>query len=88
MSMDARFVGKYELKEVLGRGGMAEVWQAFDTQLRREVAIKFLHPDLQNDSNFVARFEREAQAIASLRLSSRRFASGRRKPRACGARGL
>jgi len=45
---------------------MAEVWKAYDTQLRRAVAIKILHADLQNDPQFLARFEREAQAIASL----------------------
>lgn len=45
---------------------MAEVWKGFDTQLHRDVAIKFLHPNLQNDSNFVGRFEHEAQAIAGL----------------------
>src|SRR5712692_5239914 len=61
-----RYLGKYELRELLGRGGMAEVWKAFDTQLQRHVAIKLLHPDLQNDPDFVKRFEREAQVIASL----------------------
>ncbi len=59
--------GKYELRERLGRGGMAEVWKAFDTQLQRFVAIKILHADLRSDPNFMTRFLREAQAIASLR---------------------
>ncbi|HEY0754567.1 MAG TPA: protein kinase [Ktedonobacteraceae bacterium] len=59
-------LGKYELKERLGRGGMAEVWKALDTQLQRFVAIKLLHNNLQADANFVARFQREAQVIASL----------------------
>jgi eukaryotic-like serine/threonine-protein kinase len=59
-------LGKYELRERLGRGGMAEVWKAFDTQLQRYVALKILHADLQNDPNFISRFEREAQVIASL----------------------
>jgi eukaryotic-like serine/threonine-protein kinase len=61
-----RRLGKYELQERLGRGGMAEVWKAFDTQLRRYVAIKFLHADFQADSDFVSRFTREAQTVASL----------------------
>jgi len=59
-------LGKYELHERLGRGGMAEVWKAFDTQLQRFVALKILHADLLNDPNFISRFEREAQVIASL----------------------
>lgn len=59
-------LGKYELRERLGSGGMAEVWKAFDTQLQRFVAIKLLHTKLQADSNFTSRFQREAQVIASL----------------------
>jgi serine/threonine protein kinase len=59
-------LGKYELRERLGRGGMAEVWKAFDTQLQRYVAIKLLHADLQTDPEFITRFTREARVIASL----------------------
>ena len=59
-------LGKYELRERLGRGGMAEVWKAFDSQLERYVAIKLLHADLQADPEFITRFFREARAIASL----------------------
>ena len=66
MSTNARRIGKYELQEQLGHGGMAEVWKAFDVQLHRYVAIKILHANLQEDPNFVARFEREARLIASL----------------------
>ncbi len=66
MSTDHRRLDRYELQERLGRGGMAEVWRAFDTQLQRHVAIKILHADLQNDPSFISRFEREAQLIASL----------------------
>ncbi len=62
-----RRLGKYELQERLGHGGMAKVWRAFDTQLRRSVAIKLLHPNLQADPMFVTRFQHEAQVIASLR---------------------
>ncbi len=61
-----RKLGKYELQERLGRGGMAEVWKALDTQLQRYVAIKLLHANLQSDPQFVSRFQREAQVIASL----------------------
>lgn len=66
MSTSPRQLGKYALQERLGSGGMAEVWKALDTQLQRFVALKLLHADLQNDPNFVTRFEREAQLIATL----------------------
>ncbi len=62
----SQHLGKYELRERLGRGGMAEVWKAFDPQLHRYVAIKFLHADLQSDPEFITRFSREACVIASL----------------------
>ena len=66
MSTYPRRLGKYELLERLGHGGVAEVWRALDTQLQRNVAIKLLHANLKEDPNFIARFEREAQLIASL----------------------
>lgn len=46
-------LGKYELHQPLGQGGMAEVWKAFDTQLQRNVAIKLLRPNLQDDPDFI-----------------------------------
>src|SRR2546428_10475622 len=67
MSSGPQRLGKYELQQRLGRGGMAEVWKALDTQLQRYVAIKFLHADLRTDSDFMARFIPQAQAISSLR---------------------
>jgi eukaryotic-like serine/threonine-protein kinase len=66
MSTHPRRLGKYELQERLGQGGMAEVWKALDEQLQRYVAIKLLHANLKEDPNFIIRFEREAQLIASL----------------------
>jgi serine/threonine protein kinase len=66
MSTEPRHLGKYELRERLARGGQGEVWKAFDTQLRRYVAIKQLHSNVQSDPDFTSRFEREAQFIASL----------------------
>ena len=66
MNTRPRRLGKYELQEQLGRGGMAEVWKALDMQLQRYVAIKLLHANLQEDPHFIVRFEREAQLIASL----------------------
>ena len=65
--MELDRLGKYELLERLGRGGMGEVWKAHDTQLRRYVAIKLLHADLQANPDFVTHFMREAQLVASLR---------------------
>lgn len=59
-------LGKYELLELLGRGGMGEVWKARDTQLQRYVAIKLMHTDLQGDSDFTAYFMREARLVAAL----------------------
>jgi eukaryotic-like serine/threonine-protein kinase len=60
-------LGPYELHKRLARGGMGEVWKAFDPHLRRYVAIKLLLADLRNDPDFVTRFGREAQLVASLR---------------------
>ncbi len=67
MSAGPKRLGKYELQEVLGRGGMAEVWKGFDPQLKRYVAIKFMHTNLRSDPDFMNRFLREGQAIAALR---------------------
>ena len=61
-----RHLGKYELQTRLGRGGMAEVWKAFDLQLRRHVAIKLMLTELRDDPDFLVRFEREARLVASL----------------------
>ena len=58
--------GRYELEDLLGRGGMAEVRRAVDTRLGRPVAIKQLRADLAVDPTFQARFRREAQSAAGL----------------------
>ena len=58
--------GRYELGELLGRGGMAEVHRALDLRLGRPVAVKELRADLANDPTFQARFRREAQSAAGL----------------------
>lgn len=60
-------LGKYELIERIGRGGMAEVYKAYHSALDRFVAIKILHSFLGEDPNFKLRFEREARNIAQLR---------------------
>ncbi|HSV40689.1 MAG TPA: Stk1 family PASTA domain-containing Ser/Thr kinase, partial [Nocardioidaceae bacterium] len=61
-----RLGGRYELAELLGRGGMAEVRKGTDVRLGRIVAIKRLRTDLVDDPTFQARFRREAQSAASL----------------------
>jgi hypothetical protein len=57
--------GRYWLQGVLGRGGMGEVWRAYDTATNRIVAIKLLPPQLAADQTFVRRFRREAAAGAT-----------------------
>ena len=56
----------FELLEVLGRGGMGEVWRARQTSLGRMVAVKLLPPKLAEDPEFVARFAKESAALAAL----------------------
>jgi eukaryotic-like serine/threonine-protein kinase len=58
--------GRYELGELLGRGGMAEVRRAVDQRLGRPVAVKQLRTDFATDPTFQARFRREAQSAAGL----------------------
>ncbi len=65
--MQNRKIGKYEVIERLGRGGMAEVYRAYQGTLDRYVAIKVLHAFLADDPEFKSRFEREAQNIAKLK---------------------
>ncbi len=60
-------IGRYEVKGELGRGGFATVYRAYDPRFEREVAIKFLPPELiHSDPQFRMRFEREAKIIAQL----------------------
>ena len=58
--------GRYEVRSVLGAGGMGEVYRATDRRLRRDVAVKVLPERLSHDTRARARFEREAQALAAL----------------------
>ena len=59
-------LGQYEVSAPLGAGGMGEVYRARDTKLGRDVAIKVLPEDLADDEERLARFEREARALAAL----------------------
>ena len=58
--------GRYKLGEMIGTGGMADVYIAEDTRLARQVAVKILRSDLARDPSFVARFRKEALAAAGL----------------------
>src|SRR5438132_11032619 len=59
-------LGAHEITALLGKGGMGEVYRARDTKLNRDVAIKVLPDAFANDPERIARFHREAQAIAAL----------------------
>ncbi|MGQ9547807.1 MAG: protein kinase domain-containing protein [Roseiflexus sp.] len=60
-------LGRYLVQEEIGRGGMARVYRAFDTLLKRTVALKVMAPHLALDPEFERRFEREAITVANLR---------------------
>jgi serine/threonine protein kinase len=64
--VDGTPFGRYRLVELLGRGGMGEVWKAFDTAMNRVVALKLLPANLADDEQYQARFRREAQMAAGL----------------------
>ena len=64
--LTGKTLGKYRLIERLGRGGMAEVYKAYQPRLDRYVAVKLMHGYLAEDEGFVERFQREAKAIAAL----------------------
>ncbi len=59
-------LGPYEVTALLGAGGMGEVYRARDSRLNRLVALKVLKPEVAGDADGLARFEREAQSVASL----------------------
>ncbi len=67
VSTETNTFGPYRLDELLGRGGMGEVYRAFDTEHERTVAVKLLAPHLADDPEFQLRFRREARIAAQLR---------------------
>lgn len=59
-------LGVYDVTAQIGEGGMGEVYRATDTKLKRQVALKILPPSLAADHDRLARFQREAEVLASL----------------------
>ena len=59
-------LGPYEILAKLGQGGMGEVYRATDTQLKRQVALKVLPPEVSGDADRLARFQRESEVLAAL----------------------
>ena len=66
MAVSQLIADRYELKEIVGSGGMSSVYCAFDTLLERHVALKILHEQFGRDEEHVERFRREARAVAQL----------------------
>ena len=63
-------LGLYEITALIGKGGMGEVYRARDTKLKRDVAIKILPDEFSRDPDRVARFQREAEVLASINHSN------------------
>ena len=63
-------LGRYDVTALLGEGGMGQVWQATDTQLDRQVALKILLDAFAADPDRLARFKREAQSLPAPELAS------------------
>lgn len=66
-TLTGKTLGKYQVLERIGRGGMADVYKGLHLRLKRDFAIKVLSSHLAEGEDFLARFEREARAVAALR---------------------
>ena len=64
--MIGQSIAHFEITAKIGEGGMGEVYQAIDTKLNREVALKVLPESFAQDPQRMGRFQREAQVLASL----------------------
>lgn len=62
----AVFDGRYQIREIIGSGGMADVYKAYDNKKKRIVAIKVLREDIAENQEFIRRFQAEAQAVKQL----------------------
>ena|SRR6516165_7705422 len=69
-------IGHYKIHSLIGKGGMGEVYQALNTKLDRDVAIKVLPAALAHDPERLARFEREARLLAQLNHPGKRHSAG------------
>jgi len=65
--MIGKTLGKYKIVDLLGRGGMAEVYRAYQANLERNVALKLIKTSIADNPDSLARFEREAKSAAALR---------------------
>ncbi|HEV2458046.1 MAG TPA: hypothetical protein VGS80_06740, partial [Ktedonobacterales bacterium] len=65
-SLIGQALGEYQLHDVLGVGGMATVYRAWDLELEREVAVKVLLASVATDAEYVRRFREEAKRVAAL----------------------
>ena len=72
MMIGKRINGRYKVLEMVGGGGMANVYLAHDMILDRDVAVKVLRLDFANDEELIRRFRREAQSATSLVSSKHR----------------
>ena len=75
-------LGSYEISAQIGVGGMGEVYRATDRRLKRQVAIKILPPSVADDADRLARFQREAEVLASLNHPTLRPSTGSKRARA------
>src|ERR1019366_10441475 len=66
LSLVGRTLAHYRINSAIGAGGMGEVYRATDMKLGRDVALKILPPDVASDPERLARFQREARAVAAL----------------------
>jgi serine/threonine-protein kinase len=65
-NLTGQTLGQYELRELLGVGGMGAVYRGFQANLKRQVAVKVLSPELARQSGYLERFNREAETSATL----------------------